>query len=232
MIDLVGTPKYPLSEPSRKQVFEPGFGEVMDEQGDLAALIRTIHKRKPFDFGHCYSNTEKICSNAWENGWGKLRLYPFAGWIRFDADPNFMVHHAWVILDGSRIIDMGCLRMATTIDFEMEPQRNAMREEFKDQGKTDFEFAVAWRLKYCKALLPHEEGDPVENRVWGQVPPRIVYAGNPCHWDEAIRIYNRWNKTTKRDAHVTPTQLISMLIRKGLTPEQIQQVVREMQEKP
>lgn len=227
MIEMVGTPRYPLSEPSRKQEFREGWGELITDE-DLAALVRTIHKRTPFEFGRCYTNTEKLCKNAWNYKWSKLRLYPFAGWIAYTACPDYLIHHAWAILDGSRIIDMGCLREATRIDAELEPTRDAMRAEFAKDGKTEFEFSIAWRLKYVEALKPLEDGDPVDNRVWGRVPPGITYAGNPCHWDEALRIYNRWNAKNKRDEYVTPTQLIAMLRQKGLSQDEIMRVISEL----
>lgn len=226
--DLIGGPMYPLSNPKKKKVFEEGWGEELPEDDGFAALVRVIHERTPFDFGHCYSNADKVVTNGWGNGWRGHRLIPYAGWIAFDNDPDYWIHHAWAVLDDKHLIDMGCCRMSTVIDKKMGPERDAMRKEMSEAGKSSFEFAIAWRLKYCEVMKAFEDGDVVENRVWGKVPPRMTYAGDPCGKERAVEIYNKWNETTKRDDAVTPTQLIAMLIKKGLSAEAIQKVVSEM----
>lgn len=215
--DMVGLPMYPLNYPKLKKVFAAESGsEIQDDS--LAALLRKIHERTPFEFGNCYSNAEKIVQNANLNGMKGLTTY--AGWLLFDSNRERPVHHAWVVRGQDQIIDMGFLRQQTTLAEVVMPQVDEQGKEAEKAGKL-LEFNIAWRIAWARQLRPLEIGDILTNRVYGKVPPLVTYVGCPCDAETATTIYRRWHKIHgTKTGDVAPgessmSQEITRLIEKG-----------------
>lgn len=231
-LSLVGTVRYPLGPDAVVRVFEPGQGKPINNER-FAALVRQVHKENPFGFGKCYGNTSKICLNGWSNGWKKHELVAYAGWLLFDSGRDHPCHHAWVVYRDEAVIDMGNLAQATTLEGPFMEEWDRKGKEVAAAGGDVFEFNIRWRETWCRLLKPLEDGDPTENRVWGVVPPKLHYAGHPCDWDEAARIYNRWFKQFGKKTNdpapgeASPSQYITQLIGEGKTSEEILALSRE-----
>jgi hypothetical protein len=208
-LDLVGTPRYPLNIPQYKMVFEEAGASVIADDS-LAALMRQVHKAKPFQSGYCYTNTKRVVDNAVANGWDKI--LPFAGWLIIgDTRP---IHHAWAVYEG-KIIDLCTVRIPTDKleEFDRKWKKIGARcqEAAKRMGDRDKErevwikFQIAARKASIEFANPYEEGGIIENRVWGVPAPFHVYVGCPCDPNEARTIFNQWHrKYGEADNHEAP----------------------------
>jgi hypothetical protein len=227
MLDLIGTAKYPLVGKRDERVDFKAGGERIADEG-LAKLIRQLHKERPFMAGACYSNTERVCQNAWPNGWlGKIK--PYAGWVVFDRAQAKPVHHAWAVLNGTQIIDMTTLARMNEIEAAYMEHWEQIKKDWKGDA---FSLNVAWREDWVRRLMPLEDGDPVDNRIWGVVPAGMTYIGCPCLWEDARLSFNSWWSKNKKHQQYpgpgekSPTQAIAQLVREGRTPQEILEICR------
>jgi len=232
-IDLIGGPLFPLGHPKKKVVFGPGRGKPIQDE-NLAALVRTIHKRDLFQVGECYNNVDILQKNLNANGWWKTTC--FVGWMLSDFLPK-NIHHAWLVFNGESVIDLGQFRFAREISNKLRPLHAKIKEEFTKAGKTETAFEIHWREIWCRELFAYEHGDVITNRVWGQVPEGFVYVGCPCTPDQGRLLYNNWFKKYGKETdtvpgQLTPTQVISLLVSKGLGSAQIQEAMRRIYGQP
>lgn len=227
MKDLIGTMKFPLAGKRNERREFPAGGPKVTDDG-LAALVRQLHRERPFGFGSCYSNTERVCQNSWTNGWIK-KIKPYAGWVVFDRKPEHPIHHAWAVLNDQLVIDMGQLMASGRLEDEYMAHWDEARKSWKGSA---FDLNVAWREDWCRRLLPYEDGDVIENRVWGEIPPGMTYIGCPCLWEDARLTFNNWHhknrKTVEypRPGEQSPTQTIAELVRAGKTSAEILEICK------
>lgn len=196
-LDLIGTPRYPVNGPV--QVFRPEEGRpVVDEM--VAGIVRMLHAKKPFRSGLCYGNTDRIIETAHANEVRGIR--PFAGWLLIhDTAP---IHHSWVVYGKNQIIDLAQLKNVDVLNKAFNEKWSKLEEQIAEKAKllTDtreqaalwVEFQIAGRTEWIETNKVYEDGDVVENRVWGVPPSNMIYAGCPCPPDEAKKIFNNWHK--------------------------------------
>lgn len=232
-IDAIGEPMYPLGHPALKRVFRPEVSKRIEDDG-LVALLRQVHKGKPFKSGLCYSNVERIIINCVNNGW--RNVLPYAGWLIIGGQAP--IHHAWAVHQ-DQVIDLGSPRIPKEVLLSMDEQVNSLEvqryEEAKAAAKTlhdpeavaafmreeAIRFGIERRKLMNEVCRPYEEGDIIENRVWGLLPHNFVYVGCPCVPDEARRIFNQWHpKYGKQGDHAGPGQLtVSQMLERGMESE-------------
>lgn len=191
MIDLIGTPRYPLGHPGLRRVFRPGDGKRIDNE-NLAALVRTMHVRRPFEAGMCYTNVARLRTDAETNGF--RGLVPFGGWMLLsssDSKEPVPVHHAWVVLGGDCVIDLSML-------FRDHELRDAIYNEWWTKqpapGTPEVrQWNIDWRKARIEATRPFYGLDPVEHRVWGVVPEGSIYIGCPCDPKQSVELFRKWH---------------------------------------
>lgn len=212
-IHNIGTKLFPLGERrAEKRVFTfDTTKKIVDE--DLAALMREVHRQRPFAAGFCYSVTEQVVKNAVANGWPYVQF--FSGWLMIDdAKP---LHHAWAV-SGSYVIDFTNVFCSPDLiedfDREMKPRADAARAGDADAW---IEWAVLWRRLWLERLQPYEAGDIIENRVWGQVPRKFTYVGCPSDQYESRQLFQRWHKKygegSDGPGEMSPIQQIEQALR-------------------
>ena len=228
VVNLIGTRRYPLSQPMKKRIFVPGDGApIRDER--LEALVRAVHKFKAFDPGACYTNTLSLMKNACQNGWyGKIESW--AGWIVIAGDSKQPpIHHCWAVLNNIHLIDVSNLKASAAMNDAFEAEAVEIKKKYAGDEIGD---AIAWRIAWNNRLRPLEQGDIIENRVWGQVPDGYIYVGCPTHPQTAQEIYGTWQAKygptdNMPEAGVaTLSQEINRLIQEGLPEEEIQKRMR------
>jgi hypothetical protein len=212
-LGLIGTPRYPLNIPQYQMVFEEAGSSVIEDEG-LSALMRQVHKARPFQSGYCYTNTERVLANGEANGWSKI--IPFAGWLLIGNTRP--VHHAWAVYKG-KVIDFCTTRIPTAKLDEFDRKWNeierrcqeAVKEEFERTGDRSkgkevwIKYQIAARKASIEFSKPYDEGDIIENRVWGVPPPAYIYSGCPCDPVQAREIFRQWHpKYGKEDNHEAP----------------------------
>jgi hypothetical protein len=205
LIELIGLPRYPLGHPGLKRVFRPETADPIKDDG-LAALMRQVHKGKPFKPGLCYSNVERVILNAVNNGW--KNVLPYSGWVIIgDSAP---VHHAWAVHQ-NQIIDLSSIRVPEPIIKAMDERlRTLSRErekesvlkslEIKDPAAREafmqeawVQFQIDYRNDMNATFKTYEDGDIIENRGWGLISYNYTYVGCPCIPNDARAIFNRWH---------------------------------------
>lgn len=233
LIDLIGLPRYPLGHPGLKRVFRPETADPINDDG-LAALMRQVHKSKPFKSGLCYSNTERIILNAANNGW--KNVLPYSGWVMVgDSAP---IHHAWAVHQ-NQVIDLSSIRIPEQVIKAMDERLRALSREreqevilkslaIKDpEVRVAFEreewirFQIDWRNDMNTTFKPYEEGDIIENRGWGLLPYNYTYVGCPCTPQDARAIFNRWHaRYGAISDHEGPKSLtITQMLERGMEDE-------------
>lgn len=233
LIDLIGLPRYPLGHPGLKRVFRPETSDPINDDG-LAALMRQVHKTKPFKSGLCYSSTERIILNAVNNGW--KNVLPYSGWVIIgDSAP---VHHAWAVHQ-NQVIDLCSVRLPEQILRGMDERFHALSlEREKDYAIKSIEikdkdaraafmrqewvrFQIDWRNEMNAIFKPYEEGDIIEKRVWGLLPYNYTYVGCPCTPQDARALFNKWHaKYGAISDHEGPKELtITQMLERGMESE-------------
>ena len=226
----IGTKLFPLGihrDGKRTFTFE-NTKKIVDE--DLAALMREVHRQRPFQSGFCYSVTEQVVKNAVANGWPYVQF--FSGWLMIgDSKP---LHHSWAV-SGSYVIDFTNIFVSPDLmdDFNRETKAQADAARAGDSNAW-IEWAVLWRRLWLEKLRPYEAGDIIENRVWGMVPRKFVYVGCPSDSQESRSIFQRWHKKyggdTDGPGEMSPIQQIEHALRtKG--EEGVQEILDELKAK-
>lgn len=198
-LDLIGLPEYPLNVPRRAMTtFFPEDSKKIDDSL-LADILRAVHKRKPFQPGLCYTNTETIIRQAHAQTKGMRhwpRMKSYAGWLlAFEKAPP--VHHCWAVLDG-QVIDMS---------FPVVPKdvKDKFSEEWRKKGEAYYaralgtdvkkewvQFQMDTRKEWSRLTHQYQHADIIDNRIFGKIPTGLIYCGAPCTPDEARMIYNKW----------------------------------------
>ncbi|SRR5579885_2879786 len=220
VVDLIGTPRFPLNDPKRKRIFTREGARPIDAPV-LADVIRAVHKRTPFGSGFCYSTTRKVVENARGNGVGGVN--PWAGWLIIGGVP---VHHAWVVYQREQVIDLTSIRNIDDIDDQCrekwakigdarEVEALALADP-EDRKNLWINFEVEKRKDLAAICAPFEAGDVIDNRIWGVPPRNFIYVGCPADPGAAKRLYRQWHAKYGMSAyqdgleHASVGQLLGM----------------------
>lgn len=190
MIDLIGTPRYPLGHPGLRRVFSAGTGRPVEDDG-LAALVRQMHRARPFMQGTCYGNTARLYSDATANDF--KGIVPYGGWLLVDSPDSAQpipIHHAWAVLGEDRLIDLSLL--STDYDIREAIYRKWWAKK-PSEGRELLLWNVAWRRDKIEMTRPLYAEDPTQFRVWGVVPKGSTYIGCPCDAVESARLFRLWH---------------------------------------
>lgn len=119
-----------------------------------------------FEIGHCYTNSEKI--RLISDNFGVEAVY-YAGWVFLRNE--LPIHHAWCVIDGRHVIDMGF----SDRDFR-----------FQEKLKYDpnFRERYAENVAYRRANIRRSK-----DCVMGKVPESILYVGCPDDIESARKLY-------------------------------------------
>lgn len=195
ILSLIGTPRYPLRRPKESYTWSSLEGERINDPV-LADVLRAAHKRKPFVPGRCYANVEVVVTNAMAYG---FTITPMVGWMVIGSSA---IHHCWAALYVKksrwpyRLIDMSSVFLAQELTnnfWEKEGWEERKKKAEKGTWEEYVDYAVAWRKAFVEMIRPHEEGDIIENRVFGVVPKHTTYIGSQCTPDEGRLEYQRWH---------------------------------------
>lgn len=158
----IGKGMFPLSDSSQMKVF--------DSSNTLPYInehLNQILDSNEFEVGHCYTNTEKvrlICEKL-----GVASTY-YSGWV-FVPGPGYPIHHAWSVIDGVHVIDMG-----------MSPRM--IRFQKKIEGDPNWRQRFAEETARVRSTIRRSK-----DCVMGAVPEGVRYVGSPDSMEPSKKIY-------------------------------------------
>jgi hypothetical protein len=194
----IGDKMFPISDTTKIRVFNHDNTSVFDN----SEFSRIIDCNK-FEVGHCYTNSEMVRQIAEKVG---LSVEYYAGWF-FMQQPT-PIHHAWCIIDGKHLIDMGFserdIRFRKKIMNDPNP-----RERYADY------------IAHRKATIR-----PSKDCIMGAVPEGVIYVGSLDEIESARKLF----RSTMKRYPKHPSYAYRGMNPLGASP--IQNMVKERQRRP
>ena len=165
---------FPLSNKRTINVFNCS-NTVLIEEEKVIQLINETER----EIGFCYSNSERLYNLLKQNGYS-VKYY--SGWLFVDEVP---VHHAWVLLDGNKLIDLS---------FGV---KDIIGMHNLDRSKPD------WRAKFVEMSLELDKLSNAERFIIGKVPDLlpINYVGSESTAEESKLLFNEATKHKESPVH-------------------------------
>jgi hypothetical protein len=149
-VQTIGSKLFPVSNNSAIKLFYSDNTEPFSH--DEFSKIIDFNK---FEVGHCYTNSEMIRQISVKVG---LSVEYYAGWF-FMQQPT-PIHHAWCIIDGKHLIDMGFS------DRDVRFRKKVMNDPLARERYAEY-------IAHRKATIR-----PSKDCIMGKIPEGVLYVGS------------------------------------------------------
>lgn len=157
---MIGSKMFPTSSKDVKAFTEENTKPFQHEE------LNRVLDFNQFEIAHCYSNAQKVLLISKQLG---INAEYYSGWI-FVPHTQIPVHHAWTVIDGVHLIDIGV-------------SERLLRFQNKVFGDPN------WRKRFAEEAVTVQSLRPSKRGVIGHVPDGVVYVGSVDEIEAARKRY-------------------------------------------
>jgi len=168
---IIGSKLFPVSSKSKLQVFNSEYTEELDKTDPNILRFAKLVDQCKFEMGNAYTSSDIILQIADAIN---LEAKLFSGWLLYPFSNTFPSHHAWIVINGSSVVDV--MQFPEEIDIMMKT----------DMTEPNFKEKLAVKI----AEIRKKEKPLSESCFFGKINyDWVYYVGSPDTSENAKRIF-------------------------------------------